>query len=78
VARSLADDLVDSLHSLAGVESVRRTDNGLQIELAPEVAAAPIVAALVRGGAEVEEVRREHPTLEEAFLELVTSEDDIP
>jgi hypothetical protein len=35
---------------------------------------APVVALLVHGGAEIEEVRRERPTLEEAFLELVATE----
>ena len=38
--------------------------------------AAPLVTLLVEAGAEIEEVRRDRPTLEEAFLELVTTDAD--
>jgi ABC-2 type transport system ATP-binding protein len=77
VVRAVPDELVESLRSLPGVESVERLEGGLLLQMTTDASAAPIVAALVQGGAEVEEVRRERPTLEEAFLELVTSEDDV-
>ena len=45
----------------------------LAMELAPGESAAPIVARLVHEGAQIEEVRREEPSLEEVFLHLVRS-----
>ena len=56
------------------VQDVDVLPEGLAIRLAQGASVAPLVAVLVQAGAEIEEVRRERPTLEEAFLELVTTE----
>ena len=52
-----------------------RCDNGrLIVELQPGASAAPVVAALVASGAEVEEVRKGTASLEEVFLSLVETD----
>ncbi|HEX7124086.1 MAG TPA: ABC transporter ATP-binding protein [Gemmatimonadaceae bacterium] len=75
VARNLAPAVIDAVAAVTGVEAAHATPDGLEVRLAPEASAAPVVALLVTCGAAVEEVRRVRPTLEEAFLELVTNSD---
>lgn len=63
---------------LADLNAVRTThmENGrLIVELESGARAAPIVAALVQAGAEIEEVRKGVASLEEAFLSLVETDD---
>jgi ABC-2 type transport system ATP-binding protein len=47
------------------------------IELAPGERVAPIVSRLAAEGAQIEEVRRDEPTLEDVFLRLVRSEGTV-
>jgi hypothetical protein len=42
--------------------------------LAPNASIAPIVRSLIEHGADIEEVRRERPTLERTFLDLVSED----
>jgi ABC-2 type transport system ATP-binding protein len=65
---------VDALRSLDGVADARLTETGLEVRMVRNASAAPLVALLVARGVEIEEMRRERPTLEETFLELVTTE----
>lgn len=74
VARGIDSSVLAAVGAVAGVEEVRPAPDGLRLRLARDASAAPVVALLVSCGAAVEEVRRERPTLEETFLELVTSE----
>jgi ABC-2 type transport system ATP-binding protein len=66
--------LFESLGSVPGVARVRREGEAWVATLDDGASAAPLVRHLVEGGAELEEVRRDHRSLEEAFLELVTEE----
>ena len=43
----------------------------LVVQLERGASAAPIVAALVQGGAEIEEVRRDAASLEDVFMSLI-------
>jgi ABC-2 type transport system ATP-binding protein len=74
VGRGLSDDLVGALGGHAHVERVERQGDDIEVTLRDGASAAPLVAMLVSAGAELEEVRRERATLEETFLELVTSD----
>jgi ABC-2 type transport system ATP-binding protein len=57
--------------------STAEIQNGhLVITLRGEVEAAPLISLLVRAGAQVEEVRREVPSLEEVFLTLMEEGND--
>lgn len=56
---------------VAGVASARLHGAKLIVELSTGAKAAPVVAALVQSGAEVEEVRKGAASLEEVFLSLV-------
>ena len=59
---------------LANVRSVRSATmrNGrLVVQLERGASAAPIVATLVQGGAEIEEVRRDAASLEDVFMSLI-------
>jgi ABC-2 type transport system ATP-binding protein len=64
----------ESLGAVPGVTRIRREGDVWVATLRDGASAAPLVRHLVEGGAEVEEVRREDRSLEEAFLELVTEE----
>jgi ABC-2 type transport system ATP-binding protein len=60
-----------ALRSLTNVRTVEMCEGHLQVELSPGAAAAPLVNLLVRAGVEVEEVRKDQGSLEEAFVTLV-------
>ena len=60
------------LRALDGVATVHAVADGLEVRLVEGASGAPVVSLLVHRGAEIEEVRRDRPTLEETFLELVT------
>ncbi|HLE47966.1 MAG TPA: ABC transporter ATP-binding protein [Candidatus Thermoplasmatota archaeon] len=63
--------VLKALESNKDVAAVVRDNGRLVIEFAKELPAAPIVRALVDGGADVEEVRREYASLEQAFLKVL-------
>jgi len=71
--RGLSDALVSIVARRLEVRSVSVAEPGarLAIELRPGADIAGVVAAIVGGGGEVEEVRRGPATLEEAFRTLV-------
>lgn len=77
VARGITPDAVTALRALEAVERLTPTADGLEARLRDGASAAPLVALLVEHGAEIEEVGRARPSLEQAFLELVTSEEDV-
>lgn len=56
-----------------GIEDVILETGRLTIELTPGAPTAPIVSMLVQQGAEIEEVYRYKPTLEEVFLTLMSA-----
>jgi ABC-2 type transport system ATP-binding protein len=74
-ALGIDDGVVAAVNELADVEMARAVTGGLEVRLRPEASPASVVALLVQRGAAVEEVRRERPTLEQAFLELVQGND---
>jgi len=69
--RGLDERVVALLQARPEVAAVRRQNDHLQIELRPGADVAPLVAAVVGAGAQVEQVRRGSASLEEAFLDLV-------
>jgi ABC-2 type transport system ATP-binding protein len=74
IGRGLGDAVVESLGAHANVERVDRVGDDVAVTLRDQASAAPLIAMLVAAGVELEEVRRERATLEETFLELVTSD----
>ena len=64
------------IRALADVREMRNEAGRLLIEVQPGASAAPIVAALVEAGAEIEEVRKGAASLEEVFLSLVEEDAD--
>jgi ABC-2 type transport system ATP-binding protein len=73
VARGAAD-LMPSLGPERGVSAVRPDDGAWIVSLVEGASPAPIVRWLVERGADVEECSRERASLEDAFLDIVTSE----
>ncbi len=72
--RGLDARVVALLQARPEVSSVRSQDDHVEIELLQGSDVAPLVAAVVGAGAEVEEVRKGSASLEQAFLELVGDE----
>jgi len=68
VATSISEE------SIVAIDAARvtRTEHGIDVALSTDERVAPIVARLVSGGAQIEEVRREEPSLEDVFLELMS------
>jgi ABC-2 type transport system ATP-binding protein len=66
----------DTLHRRPGIESITAEPTRLIIELTPGVPTAPLVTLLVHAGAEIEEVGRYKPSLEEVFLNLMNSPEE--
>lgn len=62
---------VSGLRRRASVRAVERGDHGITIEMDDGAPVAPLVAAAVQAGAEVEEVRRVRAGLEESFLRIL-------
>jgi len=67
------DRALFTVQRLAGTRTAQCENGRMIVELEPGTSAAPIVAALVQSGAEVEEVRKGAASLEEVFLSLVES-----
>lgn len=67
--RGFSPEVLEGLAALHGVRQARGDDGDLLLEV--DGSAAPVIAWLVGQGVELEEVRREHATFEEAFLDLV-------
>lgn len=67
--RGFSPEIVDGLTALDGVRHARSENGEVVLEL--EGSAAPLIAWLIAQGVELEEVRRERATFEEAFLDLV-------
>ncbi len=71
--RDLDGPLVDAIRRDEGVVSVDGDDGGGQLRIALQsgVSVAPLVRLAVQQGAQIEEVRPEHSSLEDAFLAIV-------
>ena len=65
------DRALATVAQLAGTKAAHCENSRMIVELEPGTSAAPIVAALVANGAEIEEVRKGAASLEEVFLSLV-------
>ena len=78
VATGISEEAVLAARAMAGVAEAQATSDGLEVRLERGTPAAPLVALLVGFGAAIEEVRRERPSLEQTFLELVQSEGSDP
>lgn len=74
VGRGFAEPVLAELRARPEVTAVERSNGHLTLELRSDAEPAPLVGLLVRGGAEVEEVRRGQATLEEVFVALMEEE----
>jgi len=72
--RGVTDAVVAGLAALPGVATVTPTVEALVVHLAPEADVATLVAWLVGEGVGIEEVRRDHASFEDVFLDLVSDE----
>jgi ABC-2 type transport system ATP-binding protein len=72
--RGFSSGALARLRACPDVASVEARNGHLDIGLARETEAAPIVALLVGAGVEVEEVRRGKASLEEVFMTLMEEE----
>jgi ABC-2 type transport system ATP-binding protein len=72
----LSDDVQTRLRARPEVASVHGRDHRLEIELHEASSSAPLVRLLVEAGADIEEVEKTTPTLEEAFLHLLNAENE--
>ena len=68
------DDVLRLLRGRPEVNSARRSNEHLIIDLRAETSLAPLVSLMVKTGAQVEEVRRDKVSLEEVFLTLTEEE----
>jgi ABC-2 type transport system ATP-binding protein len=75
VGRGLDEAVLEGVRHLAVVADASVMADVLELRLAEGASVAPVVSLLVELGVEIEEVRREHPSFEEAFLELVASDE---
>jgi ABC-2 type transport system ATP-binding protein len=71
LTRGVDEVTLARLRTQPEVANAECQDGRLLVDLTGETAVAPLVNLLVSAGVEVEEVRRERPSLEEAFLQLV-------
>lgn len=74
VGRGFDEAIRDSVVTIDGVESAVLVADGLDLRLLRGASVAPVVTWLVHQGAEIEEVRRDRQSLEQAFLDLVGAE----
>jgi ABC-2 type transport system ATP-binding protein len=74
VGRRLDSTSLERLRACPGVADAHRIDGRLVLDLDGDAEGADLVRVLVESGAEVEEVRRERPTLEEVFVTLMEEE----
>ncbi len=71
VGRGFTDDLLTAMRSRPEVASLEAADGRLRIGLNGDTSLAPLVTMMVNAGAEIEEVRKVHASLEETFLTLM-------
>ncbi|MGD8276545.1 MAG: ABC transporter ATP-binding protein [Gemmatimonadota bacterium] len=71
VGRGFSDTLVESVGRQAGVQGAELKKDRLVVRLSDIAEVAPLTSLLVRGGAEVEEVRKDSASLEDVFLMLM-------
>ncbi len=69
--RGWTEPLLAQLAQLAGVCKVAEDGDHISVSLSDGTSGAPVVRALVEGGADIEEVRRGSADLEEAVLDLM-------
>jgi ABC-2 type transport system ATP-binding protein len=67
---------VHMLNVRSGITGVTVMEGGVRLALAPNASVPTIIRALIEHGADIEEVRRERPTLERIFLDLVSHDGD--
>ena len=70
------DDMAVEAASLPGVLGAAVVNGALEVRLADGTRPSAIVALLVERGVQIDEVRRDRQSLEEAFLELVSDESE--
>ena len=67
--------LVDELRARPEIAEVTQLGGTLLLDLAHDASMAPVVTRLVASGAQVEEVRKQEATLEDAYLALMREEE---
>ena len=69
------DAALPALRARREVDELTCTDDGIELQLTADVPVAPLVRILVEHGADIEEVNRGVPSLEDAFLALLDPAD---
>ncbi|WP_322792151.1 ABC transporter ATP-binding protein [Bellilinea sp.] len=72
--RGFGDGLLQNLQRQPEVQTARRVNDHLEITLHEQAESAALVRLLLEQGAQIEEVRKSSPSLEEAFLNLLEEE----
>ena len=67
--------VVDELRARPEIAEVTQLGGTLLLDLAHDASMAPVVTRLVASGAQVEEVRKQEATLEDAYLALMREEE---
>jgi len=68
--------VLSELRSKPEVINVQQTNGQVYLDLKENVKMSPLLSIMIRGGVEIDEVRREKASLEEAFLKLMEEEDN--
>lgn len=71
IGRGFSPKVINELESQPLISSTQIAGDRLTITLDKQISAAPIVRMLVNAGVEIEEVRKNSPSLEEVFLNLM-------
>ena len=66
------DGIISRIKAHRNVRSLERKNGSLLINLHRDIESSTLITLLVEGGAEIDEVRRNKPSLEEVFLTLTT------
>ena len=74
VGRGFSENVLGLLRARPEVSAAERQNGYLSIHLRKETDVAPLVSLMVSAGVEVEEVRKDKATLEEAFLTMMEEE----
>ncbi len=74
IGQGFTEGMLESLRKHSGVVSAESENGRLWVTPAGDTSMAPIIRFLVQSGADIEEVRKEKASLEEAFLTLMEEE----
>jgi len=72
----LSEELASTLRLTEGISRVNRTSAGVTVTTSPNFDSASLVQTLVMNGVQIQEMRKQQTSLEEAFLHLMENENE--